>query len=138
MRRLFSLLVLALVAFVTITAAQARKTADDDRLVGKWSGTFDGDASGTFSMAFERDAAKQLTGTLRTSPNDGDGYSVTFKTIQVAGPKVNLAYDAPTGEKAEVQVEAALEGPSLKGTWKVIDAASKSVSQTGKLVGKKG
>jgi hypothetical protein len=139
MRRLFSLLVLALVvAFVSIPAAQARKTADEDRLVGTWSGTFDGDASGAYSMAFERDATTKLTGTLRTSPNDGDGYSVTFKTILVAGPKVNLAYDAPVGEKAEVHVEATLEGASLKGTWKVVDAASKSVTQAGTLVGKKG
>jgi hypothetical protein len=32
----------------------------------------------------------------------------------------------------------ALEGPTLKGSWKVVNAASKSVAQTGTLVGKKG
>ena len=129
MRSILSLLLAVLICSAQPLAQDAAK-APDDSLVGAWSGTFTGDASGKFSMAIARDAAKKLGGTLEASPDGGEGYKTSFKTVAADGAKVTMAYDSPDGNGNEIQLEGALEGTALKGTWKVVDPA-KAVLQSG-------
>ncbi len=86
-------------AFVVVCAgalpsARADRSSDD-RLVGAWTGTYDGDSTGKFTMSISRDAAGKLAGTLEVAPDEGGGYTATFKTIAVDGDAVTLAYDSP-------------------------------------------
>ena len=90
MRRIAVLAVLVLFSAVALAAAQSSSARAEQALIGKWAGSFDGEATGKWSMAISRDAAKKLTGTLELSPDDGDGYSVPFKSIVVAGKQVTL------------------------------------------------
>jgi hypothetical protein len=136
MRRLLSMLVLVLTVGLNSVHAQSSSSADD-RLIGTWSGTYAGDGTGKFTMAFSRDAAKRITGTVDASPDSGSGYTATFKSIVVDGASVKMAYDEPDNSAMEIQLEATLDGDSMTGTWKSLDTGAKSVVASGTFTGSK-
>jgi hypothetical protein len=137
-RRILSLLTLVLASSIALAAAQSTPpAASEDRLIGNWTGTFDGTASGKYTMAFSRDDSKKLAGKVEAMPDGGDGYIATFKSIIVGASTVTIAYDSPDGGGGEVQLEATVDGKSLKGTWKSLDP-SKNVVQIGTFSGTKG
>ena len=130
------LAMLALVAVCTTPApAAAQSSAAEDRLIGKWSGPFEGDSTGTYTMTIARDAAQALGGTLDVAPAEGGGYTTTFKSVVVDDTAATLKYDTDGGE---VQIDLTLDGDTFKGSWKVVDPASSSVASSGTLSGKKG
>src|SRR5262245_49156370 len=136
MSRLLSMLALALTVGLNTTHAQG-SSSGEARLVGSWSGTYAGDGSGKYTMAFSRDAAKKVTGTLEASPDSGSGYTATFKSIGVDGATVKMAYDEPDNSAMEIQLEAKIEGDSMTGTWKSVDTGAKSVVASGTFTGSK-
>ena len=81
-------------------------------------------------MSIGRDEAKNLGGTLEVMFEVGEGYSATFRTIDVDGNTVTLAYDTP-GEGAKVQLDGTLDGTTLKGAWKASDPGTNSVASSG-------
>jgi hypothetical protein len=119
-------------ATMTVVAPAARDGGAEAALIGTWSGTYDGAGVGKYAMAITRDAAKALAGTLEVSPSEGGGYSATFKSIVVNGQSAVLKYDTPDGG-AEIQIDVTLDGTSLKGTWRAIEAGGTSVVAEGTL-----
>ncbi|HEX7086352.1 MAG TPA: hypothetical protein VF198_08305 [Vicinamibacterales bacterium] len=121
--QLFMILTLA-IAFTFSAATPVLRARSDDGLAGKWSGTFEGDSAGTFSMSFAS-GSDGLTGSIDVEFATGGGYSVPFKTIDVNGSKVALAYSAP-GEGGDVQLEGELAGDAVTGTWQANDPGTGS------------
>lgn len=137
MSRLSAPLVLALTLGLTSIHAQS-SSSSEARVIGKWSGTYAGDATGTFTMVFSRDAAKKLTGTVEVVPETGPGYTATFKSVAVDGKTVKWAYDEPDNASMEIQLEATVDGTSMTaGTWKTVDSGAKSVVASGTFTGSK-
>ena len=64
MRTLCLSFVMGLVcSVVTIGAVPSSKTADD-KVIGTWTGTWDGASTGKYTMSIARDDAKKLGGTV--------------------------------------------------------------------------
>ena len=136
MRRLLPLLVLTLIVGVNSTQALSSSSAGD-QVVGTWSGTYAGDASGKYTMVFSRDAANKIGGTVEATADAGNGYTATFKSVVVDDKTVKMAYDDPENAAMEVQLEATVDGNSMTGTWKSVDTGAKSVGATGTFTGSK-
>lgn len=136
MPRFLSLLVLGVTLSLSAAHAQSSSSAGD-RLIGTWSGTYSGEASGKFTMVFALDAAKKIGGTVQATADAGNGYTATFKSVIVDGTSVKMAYDDPESAGAEVQLEATLDGATMTGTWKSIDTGAKSVIASGTFTGAK-
>jgi hypothetical protein len=138
MRRLLCVLTIGVICGLGLVRAQGAPSAAEDKAIGSWTGTFSGDATGKYTMAITRGADKKLGGTLDTMPDSGDGYSSTFSSVKVDGARLTMAYVPPgAGDGTEAQLEATLDGTSLKGTWKIVDTQSKSVAQSGEFIGTK-
>ena len=129
MRHVMLVVAVALLSTVALPSAQGTAAANDP-IVGNWAGTYDGDGTGKFTMSISRDAAKQLGGTLQAMPDEGGGFTVTFKSIVVDGSKVTMAYDSP-GDGGVVTLDATLDGTTLKGTWKSVDSSGNVVATGG-------
>lgn len=112
-----------------------RATSSPDGFVGTWSGTYAGDATGRYSMAITQDKAKTLGGTITISPDGGEGYTATFKSVTAEGKSLKIAYDSPGGEMSEVRLEAALDGQTLEGAWKVLPAGGGDAVSRGTFTG---
>lgn len=121
---------------VTIGAVPSSKTAEDE-VIGTWTGTWDGASTGKYTMSIARDDAKQLGGTIQTVPDEGGGYTATFKSVVVSGDTVTITYDSPAGDAGEIQLEATTDGANIKGSWKAVDRSSNAVSASGNFVGSK-
>ena len=130
-----SILLVLTLALATPIAAAPQSPAAEDRLIGAWAGTYDGESMGQYTMSFARDGSGPVKGTLEVMPDGGTGYSVPFKSIVVKEASVTLAYDSPEAQGVEVQLDGTLEGASLAGTWKVTEAGA-TVS-TGTFAGTK-
>ena len=136
MSRLVSLLSCALVLALSPLYAQG-STSGADHLVGTWAGAYSGDGNGKYTMVLSRDADKKITGTVEVSPDGGNGYSATFKSVVVDGAVVKMAYDDPNNSAMEIQLETKLDGDSMTGTWKSVDTGAKTVVASGTLTGSK-
>jgi hypothetical protein len=136
MPRFASLLAVVLTASLNPLHAQSASSAAD-QVVGTWSGTYSGDASGKYTMVLSRDAANKIGGTVEAVADAGNGYKATFKSIVVDGKTVKMAYDDPENAVMEVQLEATVDGNSMTGSWKSVDTGAKSVAATGTFTGSK-
>ena len=131
---LFVVLTLA-IAFTFTTATPTLQARSDDSLAGKWSGTFEGDSSGTFTMSFANESGT-LTGSIDVSYSAGGGYSARFTTISVDGSTVTLAYRAPD-EGGDVKLEGELAGDTVKGTWQAADPSTGTAVAFGTFTARK-
>ena len=134
MSRFVSLLVLALAAASGSIHAQTA-SSNGDGLIGTWTGTYSGDASGKYTMVFSRDAAKQIAGTVEAMADAGNGYKAAFKSVVLDGKTIKMAYDDPENATMEVQLEGTVDGNSMTGTWKSVDTGAKSVVASGTFTG---
>ena len=116
MRTLCLSFVMGLVcAVVAIGAAPSSQTAEDN-VIGAWSGTWDGASTGKYTMSIARDDAKNLGGTIQTVPDEGGGYTATFKSVVVDGETVTISYDSPAGDATKIQLVATTDGANIKGS----------------------
>ena len=120
---------------VTLGGVSLAQTAEDN-LIGTWSGTWDGASTGKYTMSIARDEAKHLGGTVQTVPDEGGGYTATFKSVVVDGATVRISYDSPAGDPTEIQLEATTDGANIKGSWKMVDR-SNTVTASGNFIGSK-
>jgi hypothetical protein len=134
MSRFVSLLAIVLTVGLNPLRAQSSSSVN---VVGTWSGTYSGDASGKDTMVFSRDAAGKIGGTVEAKADAGNGYTATFKSVVVDGTTIRMAYDDPENSVMEVQLEATIDGGSMTGTWKSIDTGAGSVVAKGKFTGSK-
>jgi hypothetical protein len=129
MRRTFIGLMCIVVTGLALPLAGQASRADDP-IVGEWSGTFDGDSTGKLGMTFTRDASKNLAGSINVTFDMGEGYTATFKSIDVQGNAVTLAYDSP-GDGAGITLAGTLDGTTLKGTWKAFEPGTTTAVSSG-------
>ncbi len=88
-----------------------------DGAAGTWAGTWSGSSTGKFEMTIKREAGK-LSGTLTATPDQGEGYTAEFKSVEASGNKLTIKFDDPAGE-VEVTLLAVIEGSSIKGDYTV-------------------
>jgi len=136
MPRILSLLAVILIVSLNSLHAQSSSAADD-QVIGSWSGTYSGDASGKYTMVFSRDAARKIGGTVEATADAGNGYTARFKSVVVDGKTIKMAYDDPENAAMEVQLEGTIDGNSMSGSWKAVDTGAKSVGASGTFTGSK-
>jgi len=127
----FSLVALLSAALSAFPAAQSTEPA----IVGTWSGPYNGDGNGTYSMTITQGESKALGGTLQATSADGGSFTAPFKSVVTSGTTATLKYDSPSGE--EVQIDVTIDGSSLSGTWKAVEPSTSTAVATGTLTGTK-
>ncbi len=95
----------------------------NDKLVGKWAGSWTGGSSGKFEMSITKDDAGKLTAAMNITPEQGEPSTLQSKSLTHNGDKLTMTCESPDGE-AQVILEGAIEGTSLKGTYSVRNKAS--------------
>jgi hypothetical protein len=114
---LFVILFIAAVALLATQEATARPD-DSDAFVGTWEGTWTGGSSGKFGMTISKGAGGKLSGSISPTPDQGEGYTVAFKTVEVTSGKLTVKFEDPSGE-ADIILTGSAEGKSAKGTYSV-------------------
>jgi hypothetical protein len=102
--------------------AYAQSKAENDP-VGTWSGTWTGGSTGKFEMNITKGANGKLSATLTATPDQGEGFTGPFKSVEATGNKLVMKFEAPDGE-SEATLEAVIEGSSLKGNYAIRAKAS--------------
>jgi hypothetical protein len=110
------LLVAGLLSFAG--SATLARPDDSDAFIGTWEGSWSGGSSGNVGMTFAKGAGGKLSGTISPKPEQGDGYTVPFKCIEVSGGKLTVKFEDPGGE-VEITLVGTVEGKSAKGTYSV-------------------
>jgi len=121
-----------LIAVVGVSAAfMATVSADDSAaLVGSWQGSWTGDSSGKFDMTITKGSGGKLSGNISPKPEGSEGYTVEFKTVEVASGKLTAKFEDPEGE-VEIVMTGSVEGKSAKGTYTVRQKSGGSQAETG-------
>lgn len=83
------------------------QTADNSQYAGTWSGTYDGDDTGTWSFVIS-EAGNFVSG--RSHSNNGNVSNYSNVTITASGQVYSLSGDGSTGV-------AQITGEYLTGTW---------------------
>ncbi len=131
------LAILLIAGFVLLAAPEALSGTDDkDAFVGTWEGTWNGGSTGHVGMTFSKSADGKLAGSISPKPDQGDGYTVSFKSVEVISGKLTVKFEDPNGEN-EITLTGSLEGKSAKGTYSVkqkgdgseVDAGSWTVTK---------
>lgn len=115
-----SLLAILLIAgLVSFAGSHTLARPDDgDAFIGTWEGTWTGGSSGKVGMTIAKGAGGKLSGTISPTPDQGDGYTVSFKSVEVNAGKLTVKFDDPGGE-VEITLIGTAEGKSAKGTYSV-------------------
>jgi hypothetical protein len=131
MRRHVWVFVFVFVFGVVFSAAQrgADGSSTGERFLGTWSGTWEGAGSGGFELTLEKDKEGALAG--RVSVTGEPTYKATFKVLSFDGPKMTAKYDFPPDEAAEVELAATFEEKTAKGTWSLLEKASRNEVASG-------
>ncbi len=130
-----SIIIFSLISFCIISGfAQASrvKPFNSDTLIGNWIGSWDGDTSGKFKMKIIKDSRGKFSGTIDTSPDDGEPYHIYFEPTVAKGNKVTAKFEDPYDE-LEVSIEAIVEGSTLKGKYVIREKAKRRKVEDGKL-----
>jgi hypothetical protein len=114
---LFAFLFIAGAAILSAPEASA-KSDDSDLLVGTWEGTWSGGSSGNVGMTISKGAGGKLSGSISPKPDQGDGYTVALKSVEISSGKLTLKFEDPNGE-SEITLTATVEGKSAKGNYSV-------------------
>jgi hypothetical protein len=114
---LFVILCIAGVAFLATREAAARPD-DSNAFVGTWDGSWSGGGNGKFGMTISKGAAGKLSGSISPTPDSGDGYTATFKSVEVTAGKLTAKFEDPNGE-SDITLTGSAEGKSAKGTYSV-------------------
>ena len=115
-----SLITILLLAGVTLlgTNEAAARADNSDAFVGTWEGTWTGGSSGKFGMTISKGAGGKLSGSISPQPDQGEGYTATFKSVEVVAGKLTVKFEDPGGE-ADIILTGSAEGKSAKGTYSV-------------------
>lgn len=135
--RAMLVLVATLLAASFSLAAQTQnsKPTAGEKFSGAWAGTFEGDSTGKFEMTISPGADGKHSGSLSVSPDGGEGYTASFKSVSVEGDKIVIKYDSPDGG-SEVALEGTGDGKAASGKWSIQSQGSQSASGTWKTTRK--
>lgn len=98
-------------------SAQSTKAKDATTLlVGKWTGTYEGPATGECELEFSRDGNGKAKGQIAFKPTGGEKVSpIPFSSVTVEGSTVKATFTDPDGDN--ITMDGKLENNQLKGTW---------------------
>ena len=131
------LLVIFAAAAVSLTAqTTGSKPAGGEKFSGAWAGTFEGDATGKFEMTISPGADGKHSGSLSVSPDNGEGYTASFKSVSIEGDKIVAKYDSPADGGSEVALEGTGDGKAASGKWSIQSQGSQSAAGTWKVAKK--
>ena len=121
-----SLVVLVLILASAVSpAAQSggAQSADPDRYLGGWSGSWDAGATGGgFELTLEHEKDKPMAG--KVSVTGEPEYKATLKSVSFDGAKMTAKYDFTPEPAAEVVLVATFEGNAASGTWSLVEKGS--------------
>jgi len=103
--------------------AYAAQSKSNNNAAGTWSGTWTGGSSGKFEMTIKKAAGGKLSASITVNPDQGEGYTVPFKSVESNGSKLILKFDAPGGE-VEGTLQGMIVGSSIKGDYSVRSKAN--------------
>jgi hypothetical protein len=126
---LCSILLITGMTFPGALRATARPDGGDV-FVGTWQGTWTGGSSGKFEMTFSKGAGGKLSGSISPKPDQGDGYTVEFKSVEVVSGKLTAKNEDPNGD-VEITITGSAEGKAAKGTYSVKQKADGTEVDTG-------
>jgi len=126
-KTIFTSLIVLIFGVGYIAYAQSGSGAN---AAGTWSGSWTGGSSGKFEMTIKKDAAGKLSGTLTTSPDQGQGYTTQFKSVEVKASRLTMKFDDPDGS-SEAMLQAVIQGSSIKGDYSIRSKASGEEVQKG-------
>jgi len=126
-KTMFASLIVLIFGVGYIAYAQSRSGAN---AAGNWSGSYAGGSSGKFEMTIKKDAAGKLSGTLTASPDQGQGYTTQFKSVEVKASRLTMKFDDPDGS-SEATLQAVIQGSSIKGDYSVRSKAGGEEVQKG-------
>jgi len=128
---------LVIVGLGQLAQAQAKdKDKKADAFVGTWSGSWTGGSEGTLELTISKGTDGKLGGSITPSPNSGDSFTATLKTVVVEDKKLTATFDAPDGG-AEATLTASLEEGGAKGSYTLKEKSQGSVVETGTWTAKK-
>jgi len=133
-RLMLALVAASLAASISLAAqTQNSKTSAGETFGGAWAGTFEGDAIGKFEMTFAPGADGKHAGTINVTPDGGNGYDASFKSVSFDGDKIIAKYDSPGDSPAEVTMEGTSDGKAASGKWSIQAQGSQVASGTWKV-----
>lgn len=127
-----SLLAILFIAGVTLLAAQeaTARSEDSDAFVGTWEGAWTGGSTGKFALTIAKGTGGKLSGSISPKPDQGDGYTVAFKSVEVISGMLTAKCEDPNGD-VEITLTGSAEGKSAKGTYSVRQKGDGSEVDTG-------
>ena len=127
-----SLLAILFITGVVLLAASAATARPDDSdvFVGTWEGTWTGGSTGKVGMTFSKGAGGKLAGSISPKPDQGDGYTVSFKSVEMISGKLTVKFEDPNGEN-EITLVGSVAGKSAKGTYSVKQKSDGTEVDTG-------
>jgi len=132
---LILLVVFAAAAVSLVAQTPGTKPSGGEKFSGAWAGTFEGDATGKFEMTISPGADGKHSGSVSVTPDSGEGYTASFKSVSVEGDKIVVKYDSPDGG-SEVALEGTGDGKAASGKWVIQSQGSQSASGTWKTTRK--
>ncbi len=118
-KALLVVMVFTATIFQGVRAQNPSSTADSPAtIVGKWSGTFEGAASGKFELVINQDSNGKLAGQVIMLTDDGSRQPIDLKTITWGKGQLAATYNDPNDGDDEVNFTGTYAKPALKGTWK--------------------
>jgi hypothetical protein len=119
-KTMFASLIVLIFGVGYIAYAQSRSGANP---AGIWSGSWTGSSTGKFEMTIKKAAAGKLSGTLTASPDQGQGFTAQFKSVEVKASKLTMKFENSGGD-GEVTLQAVIQGTSIKGDYSIRSKAS--------------
>ena len=115
---LLSVIAVISTTFQTAKAQSSALKSDTlTTIIGKWSGTYAGDASGKFELVINQDNTRKLTGQVIMLTDNNERHSIDLKTISWKNGQLKATYIDPS-EDDEVTITGSYTNPDLEGTWK--------------------
>ncbi len=133
MRKIISVWLIGLIFSIGCLAFAAQSKSGANA-AGTWTGAWTGGSSGKFEITIKRGAGGKLTATLTASPDQGEGYTVPFKSVEASGSKLTLIFDDPSGA-IEGTLQAVIAGSSIKGDYSIRNKASGEEAEKGTFTG---
>src|SRR5215813_5662833 len=110
--------ILLIAASAIVVTQTAVANSEDNAFVGTWQGSWTGQGSGKFEMTISKGSGSKLSGTISPKPDDGEVYTVAFKSVEVSAGKLLTKFEDPNGE-LDIALTGTAEGKSAKGTYTV-------------------
>src|SRR6476659_6032792 len=95
-----SLIAILFIAGVTLLVAQeaTARSDDGDAFIGTWEGAWTGVSTGKFALTISKGASGKLSGSISPKPDQGEGYTVPLKSVEVISGKLTAKCEDPNGE----------------------------------------